>query len=623
MGEQSGNVQPGDSRRCVASEWVSAPVSHPIAQRLWTVEKRLSEYVSCSNDLAAQLFDLHAEVNRVVAELHTRPAEASASLPVRSVQGDTTSAMLDAEAWGRPRRLGTDADVPQHVPGTVLDSQPWHASPRVVRACPQMQDKTEDHSTELGGEVGGPRPPAWGPPPIQEGGDMERRAWGPFMKRRKTFMVQAAATATAMATVGTRPFHSFRRSNGKLFADAEEMKEQIRQHLTSEQTDIAMYYTRTGIWQALARTSAFESISLFMICLNAAWTAIEIDNNDAATIFDSDPVFIVMSNVFCIVFLAELLIRVLAFSDKRNALKEFWIIFDAVLVFLLVGETWVVSAIVAIFGLDQQADAKSHLRAFVAFRILRLLRVLRLARVLRRLPELMVIARAMAIAFRAISVVLMLLGVIIYMGAIVFRVVLEGTAVGHDHFQSVTHSMGTLLLELTLSGARGGPLIREASRESLAYSAMMLLFVLLANVTVMGVLGGLLVQTVKTVAEMEKEEMQVKSMTTTMDELWEIITCETEADGHGRIHEGQLKRLLADARAAKLLQKNAVDLEGLTAVSALICEESDGMLTKPQFKRMVLDLRGKNFAKVKDHVETRRFVSGLLKRAARGSTLKV
>merc|ERR1719195_2243556 len=105
---------------------------------------------------------------------------------------------------------------------------------------------------------------------------------------------------------------------------------------------------------------------------------------------------------------------------------------------------------------------------------------------------------------RAISLVFILLFFVIYIGAIVFRVLLEGTSFGDRHFETVMHAMGTLLLDCALSGTRGGPLMREAYSAHPIYSLLLFAFVLLTNVTMMGLLVGLLVQTIKKVAEVEE-----------------------------------------------------------------------------------------------------------------------
>ena len=70
--------------------------------------------------------------------------------------------------------------------------------------------------------------------------------------------------------------------------------------------------------------------------------------------------------------------------------------------------------------------------------------------------------------------------------------------------------MGTLLLDAVMSGQRGTAsghcklcadartaVIREVYEVHLAYAAMLFVFVLMTNVTMMGVLAGLLVKMVR------------------------------------------------------------------------------------------------------------------------------
>jgi len=151
------------------------------------------------------------------------------------------------------------------------------------------------------------------------------------------------------------------------------------------------------------------------------------------------------------------------------------------------------------------------------------LRVLRLVRILRHVPQLMVIVRGLGIALRAVGCVLILLLTIIYAGAIVCRGLFEGSEFGKEWFPSVLTSMGTLMLECTLSGSRGTELMREAYAEHPFNAFLLLLFVLLANVTMMGILAGILVQTVRTVAEVEREEKTVRELVKTIKELWTLF----------------------------------------------------------------------------------------------------
>merc|ERR1712183_1058943 len=100
----------------------------------------------------------------------------------------------------------------------------------------------------------------------------------------------------------------------------------------------------------------------------------------------------------------------------------------------------------------------------------------------------------------------------------------------------------------------------------------------------------------------------------TMEDLWNLLT-EHDDDNDGFISRYEFERLLLDAKTSKVLRQIDVDLEGLINVSDFILEEHAGKLNKPDFKRMVLDLRSKNAATVKDHVETRKFVHAHLKQA--------
>lgn len=388
-----------------------------------------------------------------------------------------------------------------------------------------------------------------------------------------------------------------------VFTDTHALKERIQVVLTEEQHDITEHYYSNGLLQKIARSLAFERISAFMVVLSALWLGVEIDNDDSAVLTEADPVFQVAAHFFCVFFVFEFGVRFGAFREKRRAIQEMTIVFDAGLVALIFFETWVVPAAMAISGAKV---ATSGRLTMMVFQTLRLLRTLRLTRVLRQAPELLVIARGIAIAFRAMIIILALLVFIIYFTATVFTILLKDTDLGERRFSSVASSMGTLLLEGTLSGSRGTQVIREANHEHPVYAFLLLIFVLLANVTVMGVLAGLLVQTVKTVSEVEKEERAVRNITDKMEDLWEhVVMHDDNGDGLIDIHE--LPSLLGDETLAKSLHSVGVDLEGLVDISSLHLQQHDS-LTKPQFKRMALELRSKEVAKVKDHVETRKFI---------------
>jgi len=119
---------------------------------------------------------------------------------------------------------------------------------------------------------------------------------------------------------------------------------------------------------------------------------------------------------------------------------------------------------------------------------------------------------------------------------------------------------------------------------------------------------------VKTVAEVEKEEKQIKHMGVTMANFWQALASADE-DGDGNIDEEELHKMLEDAKNTKILQKMDVDVESLVNLSGFIFEQHGGRLTQPEFTTVVMDLRGSRKATVKDHVETRKFFRSQLRMA--------
>jgi len=143
-----------------------------------------------------------------------------------------------------------------------------------------------------------------------------------------------------------------------------------------------------------------------IVFLNLVWLMYDADNNDADIISDSEVGFWVVENIFCCVFLAEMLIRFFAFRVKRLICQDCWFVFDALLVFAMVCETWLVLLVIDVLG-----RTASILKIF---KVVRILRMGRMTRLLRSCPELLVLIRGIAIGFRTVFFTLSLLFFIIY-----------------------------------------------------------------------------------------------------------------------------------------------------------------------------------------------------------------
>eukprot|EP00928_Gymnodinium_smaydae_P083494 TRINITY_DN66735_c0_g1_i1.p1 TRINITY_DN66735_c0_g1~~TRINITY_DN66735_c0_g1_i1.p1 ORF type:complete len:578 (+),score=66.58 TRINITY_DN66735_c0_g1_i1:64-1797(+) len=388
-----------------------------------------------------------------------------------------------------------------------------------------------------------------------------------------------------------------------IFVDAEVIK------LSSQRDSGETIYADTGFCQKIVKHPAFEKVTFRIVILSCLWVAIELDWNTSASMYDANPVFPVVSNFLCIFFILEIVVRIAALKRKALLCLDRLILFDICLVILIVVETWLMPILLTLVASSATTDNMSALA--VAFKALRLLGVLRLGRVVRELPELLIIWTGIRAALRGIGVLVVMLMTSIYLAAIIFRVLLDGTDFGTRQFASIPHAMGTLLIDAALSGSKGANLLRASYAENFVYAAIMMAFVLYANILMMGMIVAMLVQTVRAIAEAEKYERSLESAHSSLDELWDTaLQCD---DGDGVIDRNEMLSILRCVDAQATLETMGVDLDGLDDTCGFVMDQHSGRLSKQQFKKMILDLRSHRIAKVKDHVETRKFISNHLK----------
>mmetsp|Transcript_71540 Transcript_71540/g.141863 ORF Transcript_71540/g.141863 Transcript_71540/m.141863 type:complete len:516 (+) Transcript_71540:54-1601(+) len=406
-----------------------------------------------------------------------------------------------------------------------------------------------------------------------------------------------------------------------LFSSTDELNKQIRENLSETPYSVTSFYKDAGIFQAIARDKRFEAASLLLVIASSFWMAFDIDYNDALFLHEAHVGYQLVAHAICFLFTAELVIRFSAFKIVRNVVKDFWCMFDLLLVFFLVLETWIFWLMIAAFGLEFSAN---NIRVFSVLRMLRLVRVLRLVKLFRFLPEVLVIVKGIAVALRPISLVFTLLFMIIYISAIIFRVMLENTKFGAEQFRTVPHAIATLLLDCAMSGTRGGPLMKEAYQQHAIYSFLIFIFVLLTNVTMMGLLVGLLVQTIKKVAEVEEEEKKNIRNKETMVDFWNHVK-EMDADNDGFITVDEFFNLLRQRKTVRLLKKMDVEPEGLILLSDFVFEDGHGRLSQVDFNQWVLDMRLTQRGTIKDHIATRKFMTSkfrqFFKEAANGEPI--
>mmetsp|Transcript_34869 Transcript_34869/g.81492 ORF Transcript_34869/g.81492 Transcript_34869/m.81492 type:complete len:558 (+) Transcript_34869:111-1784(+) len=390
----------------------------------------------------------------------------------------------------------------------------------------------------------------------------------------------------------------------------EERKRKVKQMLEAGEYNVEDLYSTTGIWQKLARDNTFKNLALSVIALNAIWLAIDTDYNKAAILCEAPPIFQIVENFFCTAFTVEIFVRFMAFEHKCNAFADGWFVFDATLVSLMVWETWVQVGIYLLTGYGGGGGPGANTSIFRIFRLFRLTRVARLARLLRNMPELMILIKAMAMAIRSVFATLCLLLIIIYVFAILFTQMMEGTSAAKGCFETVPMAMNCLLLQGVFTEER--EFISAMLDISWVYYLAVLMYLLLGSMTVLNMLIGVLCEVVSVTAESEREELFLKDLWIKMSAY---ITGQNPHDPH--FHAGGealmiskeqfFKNLLDNDEAFKDLHDVGIDVVALGDFSDFIFRDSAEMNLSTLFDT-VLQFRGSNNATVKDIADTRTFL---------------
>mmetsp|Transcript_24503 Transcript_24503/g.56859 ORF Transcript_24503/g.56859 Transcript_24503/m.56859 type:complete len:795 (+) Transcript_24503:110-2494(+) len=426
---------------------------------------------------------------------------------------------------------------------------------------------------------------------------------------RRSSLVSCLGQGLGLVTEGEDPGTS-------MFADPEAIKEKLRRSLIKPKYDVSTFYKQTGFCRLIATSSKFEYATLSVIALNAIWIAVDTDlNSQAATLLDAHPVFQLAEHFFCAFFSFEWTVRFGAFQNKLNGLQDMWFVFDSIMVFLMVAETWVLSIFLLATG-SAGGGGLGDAAILRLLRLLRLSRMARMARLLRSMPELLFLIKGMASAMKSLAYTLGLLFVLIYIFAIAFRQLTDGTEVGVLYFGNMFKAAHTLLLDGTLLDSTG-TVVQALEKESLALVLVFYVFILLAALTVLNMLIGVLCEVVTAVASAEREQITVEMV---KDGFMDIIGG-IDTNNDKTINKAEFESIVSNPAATNLLNRVEVDVFALVDLADFIFakeipedDDFDGddtqELTFEAFMDIVLSLRGTNQANVKEIVDLRKFIRG-------------
>lgn len=408
---------------------------------------------------------------------------------------------------------------------------------------------------------------------------------------RKNSVISRPTIATRTTSVSKR---------ARLFPDKTELMAEVQAALFKPEYKVADFYRADGIAQMVARSPVFETLTLCVIFLNSIWIAIDADHN-------TDPLnpslgFVVVENLFCAFFFAEILCRFLSFREKRHCLQDFWFVFDFVLVIVAALEVWVLPLVGLLAGVSVANLTGRSSGTLRLLRIARLARTARMAHLLHSVPELVTMFKGMRTAARAVACTILLLAIIIYLFALAFRQLTAESDLGEAYFRSVPKSMATLLLKGVLPDV--GDIMFEISDAHVIFGIVGVCFVLLTGLVVLNMLAGVLVNVVLITAELEKEEADAIFVKNSLPVIMHL----GDSDGDQKISKSEFDELLKNPKAASLLAQVNIDVMSLVELSDFIFADTQEDLNYEDFFRLFLKFRGSNTATTKDILEMRKFI---------------
>merc|ERR1712232_847185 len=122
------------------------------------------------------------------------------------------------------------------------------------------------------------------------------------------------------------------------FNDFQLRRDALKQGVELTSYDVSMY-SESCIGK-IAASQTFFCCTMFVVLLNAIWLWYDADKNTAVSISKAELQFVIVENLFCIIFSLEVVVRFAAFKHKRDCLDDYWFLFEAVLVFFMIIEIW-------------------------------------------------------------------------------------------------------------------------------------------------------------------------------------------------------------------------------------------------------------------------------------------
>jgi voltage-gated sodium channel len=358
--------------------------------------------------------------------------------------------------------------------------------------------------------------------------------------------------------------------------------------------DVSNYYYTTGINQAIARSKHFENGTVLVVVINAVYIGVDSDYNNAQNIYKADMVFQIFSQFFCVYFTWELLTRFLAFEHKKECLKDGWFKFDAFLVSTMILDTWLLMPTLYIIGGGVTIPTQP-------LRMLRLFKLTRMARLMKAFPELVTMIKGLVRSLRAISSSMILIGLMVYVWAIMMHMLLKEEKEFNDQlweenqlsFGTITKCIWTLIMDGTLMLDNAAPLMTTLLfNDNFSFvlaGGLFMLYALLSAMLILQMLIGVLCDVVSRVGQEERDGVAIGLI---KQELLEDL--KQFDDGDGKISQHELHEVMCNPNSKALLKRLNINRLFLMELQKMMFPKSSSQVTIKSVLELMILCRGDN-----------------------------
>ncbi|CAK0823834.1 unnamed protein product, partial [Prorocentrum cordatum] len=366
------------------------------------------------------------------------------------------------------------------------------------------------------------------------------------------------------------------------------------------------FSTRTGLngdptlIARLVGSRVFVVCTSIMILLNTAFIAIELDFNDGAgLITDADSEFLIPEYIFCIFFLAEIFLRMLALQWRKDCLRDSWFMFDALLVVQMMGESMLLPALALVVP-EVEEIAGGEVVAQ-----LRLLRLLRIVRVMRTSPELFNLIRAMVVTLPSVFFTLVLIFMLIFVFGIVYSSYSKDLPGLEGLTGSVSQSMWTLLLHGTLLDSPADTSSKFFRNDANALGILFPVFIFASSFCLLNVLIGIVVEARPRIRDDQPPQGKVPGAIPQGAPAGHTVGLRQENNDEC-IGPEEFDAILTNPDVAHILAKFGMNLNRVLSLKQTFFDDH-ASLTFAQLLNYLMRLRG-NPAEVADIVDAREHV---------------